>query len=103
MVHLTDKAPRKLHWTLCDCARDVFVAVDPARPVSAFSTVKHTSQKVYVDGTRVLARSGYVVQADRVKRLPWRRRKNKTYEIDVTKDIFEVKRGERRVWGLDIG
>lgn len=55
-----------------------------------------------VDGTTVLSRSGSC-KWEWVNRFPWRWSKNENYELYVTEDGFDVKLGERRVWGLKVG
>ena len=52
-----------------------------------------------MDGLKVASRSGSN-KRERVNRFPWRRRKNKDYELYVTEEGFEVKLGERRIWGI---
>ena len=52
-----------------------------------------------MDGLKVASRSGSN-KREWVNRFPWRRRKNKDDELYVTEEGFEVKLGERRIWGI---
>ena len=52
-----------------------------------------------MDGLKVAPRSGSN-KRECVNRFPWRRRNNKDYELYVTEEGFEIKLGERRIWGI---